>query len=442
MKMRLATVLTALLVVVAGCSGGPMSGDATPIDDATVEDGADSADGDATDGGSDTTGSTGTVNFYVSDQPNDMDDFEHLNVTITQVQFHLVDGADDVTDNETTEMDDNETAETDDADDNETVTPEETVDADDNETTETAEPDDNETATPEETGDADGEDDADEAESEEEDEAEDEEADEAESEEEDSEGDGEWVTYDVDNRTADLTELRGPNATLVESFDVPAGEYDQVRLSIGEIDATLTSGESANVKLPSERLKLTQDFTVENGSDVDFVYDITVHKAGNSGKYILKPVVGESGTDVPIERVDDEREDEDDEDERSIRAAFLGSVTAGENVTVRVTENGSAVPNATVSVDDGDEGLTDADGEYVVSVPADAEELEIEVEAGDAEAELEREFEDREGATDDGETGADEAEGGDDGDRSGEASGDDGTAETDATTDVATALIG
>lgn len=33
-------------------------------------------------------GSTGTVDTYVSDQPNAIDDFEHLNVTVTMVGFH------------------------------------------------------------------------------------------------------------------------------------------------------------------------------------------------------------------------------------------------------------------------------------------------------------------------------------------------------------------
>lgn len=333
-------VATALLVVTAGCAG--TMGGATP---------------GGTDGGADggTDANSGTVNFYVSDQPNDMDDFEHLNVTVTSVRFHLTDAANESGD-----------AENDTATDGGTATANATAvatDASDDETDVA----DNETA----------------------------EADDAE--EADESGDGRWITRDVNDTTVDLTQLRGANATLVDAFDLPAGEYDTVRLEVGETNGTLTSGESTNVKLPSERLKLNMDFTVENGSEIDFVYDVTVRKAGNSGMYILQPVVGESGTEVPIERVDD-----DDDDERSIDAQFDGNVTAGENVTVVVTENGSALANATVSVDDGPSGVTDANGEYVVSVPADAEELEIEVEDGDAEAELEYEFDDDASENDDG----------------------------------------
>ncbi|WP_436928527.1 DUF4382 domain-containing protein [Halosimplex halobium] len=372
MRRAVAVVATALLVVTAGCAG--------TVGTATPGDGAGADGGSATDGGD-----AGTVNFYVSDEPNDMDDFEHLNVTITTVRFHLVDAANGSADGNTSVA-------------NATATPvNETATA-------------NGTATPangtaaDEAGEGDDADDADERADEEmgDDEREDDGA---------GEGDGRWVTRDVNATSVDLSQLRGANATLLEQFDLPAGEYDKVHMEVGEVEGTLTNGDDQRVKLPSGKLQLNTEFTVENGSEVDFVYDVSVHKAGNSGKYILKPVVSESGTEVPIERVDDE----DDDDDRSIDASFVGNVSAGENVTVRVTENGSALANATVGVDDGATGTTDADGEYVVSVPSDAEELEIEVEDGDAEAELEAEFEEDD---DDGEGGDGSGEGAGDGEDS------------------------
>ncbi|WP_415379195.1 DUF4382 domain-containing protein [Halosimplex sp. TS25] len=355
MKRAVLALATALLVVTAGCAATPGTG--TP-----AADGGDGASGDDTDGDASGTDSgtededasdSGTVNFYVSDEPNDMDDFEHLNVTITSVQFHLVDAA-----NESADEENASTATA-------TATAVNATDADDSDATET---------------------DADE-ESEEDEEREDE-ADEMDDEDEGE--DGRWVTRDVNATSVDLSQLRGANATLLEQFDLPAGEYDKIHMEVSEVNGTLKNGDSQRVKLPSGKLQLNSQFTVENGSEVDFVYDVTVHEAGNSGKYILKPVVSESGTDVEIERVDDD----DNDDDRSISASFVGNVSAGENVTVLVTENGSAIENATVSVDDGAAGTTDADGEYVVSVPSDAEELEVEVESGDAEAELEAEFED------------------------------------------------
>ncbi len=52
----------------------------------------------------------------------------------------------------------------------------------------------------------------------------------------------------------------------------------------------------AEVKLPSGRLQISKPFTVGDNTS-NFVYDITVIKAGNSGQYILKPQIAESGAD-------------------------------------------------------------------------------------------------------------------------------------------------
>jgi hypothetical protein len=320
MRRAVAAGLLAVLVVAAGCVGG-IGGSPTQAagSDGDATDGG-ATDGDATDGAA---SDTGTVEFYVSDRPNDMDDFEHLNVTVTAVRFHLVDPDDDGPGAE-----------------------------------------------------ADG--------------------------ERDDEGeDGRWVVREVNATTVDLTRLRGANATLVERFDLPAGEYDQVFLEVSATNGTLTDGGSTEVKLPSERLKLDQQFVVGNGEEVDFVFDVTVHRAGNSGKYILRPVASESGTEAPIERVDD---DDDRDAEGDLRVRFTGSLNPGENATVRVTDRGDAVASATVSVDGAADGTTNTDGEYTFAVPADAEELEVEVTTGELEGELEREFDDG----DDGDDGDDE----------------------------------
>lgn len=238
--------LVALLVVTAGCVGG-IGGTPTAGDGAS--DGAGSGDGAAT-------SELGTVNFYVSDQPNDMDDFEHLNVTVTTVRFHPVEeNATAGTASETATATESPN----------TMTPTITAVKDETETEEA---------------------------------------------EDDESEDGRWVTREVNATTVDLTRLRGANATLVERFDLPAGEYDQVRLEVSETEGVLKDGSTTEVKLPSERLTLTQEFTIGDGEEVDFVYDVTVHKVGNSGKYVFRPVASESGTDVPIERVNGETDGE------------------------------------------------------------------------------------------------------------------------------------
>lgn len=211
---------------------------------------------------------------------------------------------------------------------------------------------------------------------------------------------GGWVEREVDDQTVDLTKLQGANATLIDEYAIPNGTYGKVFIHVGAVNATLRNGEHVRVKLPSEKLQLEEGFTVANGSSVNFVFDITVHEAGNSGKYVLKPVISESGTDVPIDPTDD-REDDEGDDERddhenaesneTLNATFLGNVSQGENATLRVTRNDTAVENATVAVDGETAGTTDADGEFTFEVP-DEETLTVTIEAGDAEVELEREF--------------------------------------------------
>ncbi len=217
--------------------------------------------------------------------------------------------------------------------------------------------------------------------------------------------DGNWTEHDVDDRTVDLTTLPGANATRLGTFDVANGTYDTVFVHVGEVNGTLTTGEEVRVKLPSEKLQIHQTFTVGANESVDYVFDISVFKAGKSGKYILKPVISESGTDKPIESVDDEESDEekkddeasddgdgaDDENERALNATLVGNVTRGENVTVSVAQNGSAVANATVSVNGERVGETAGDGTLTVAVP-DADELEVEVETENGSAELNAEF--------------------------------------------------
>jgi hypothetical protein len=387
-RNAVAAALVAGLVLLAGCSSG-----LTGTPDGTT--GESALDGETT--AEEIEGETGTVNMYISDERNDIDDFEHLNVTITRVGVKPAgDDSDDedADDTETEDADDTETedVETEDGDTG-TVTTEsgetetETPDADDADEDDSEEADD----------DSDDSDDADENDSEESDA--DDDADDAD--DDDSEGESEWIEYEVDNRTVDLTELKGKNATKLSSFDVPNGSYEKVFVHVSAVEGTLKDGSDQLVKLPSGKLQLNSAFTVGDGEEVDFVFDITAIKAGNSGKYILKPVISESGTDVEIDDIDEDDEREDDEegdDERaedredSLNASFDGTVAAGENVTLGVTQDGDPVEGATVFVDGERAGTTDANGAYVIQVPDDAEELEVRVTFQGAEAELEVEL--------------------------------------------------
>ncbi len=274
-------VLVAALVAVAGCAGG-MGGE--PRNNSTTDESS-TIDAD---------GSTGTAAFYVSDEPNAIDDFEHLNVTITKVGFKKTgdgsDGDSNATDGDAAnESDDGAESSNETADE----TTDEDGDADGTEETESDDEAENETGEGDETdekSEADGKDD-------------------------DGAADERWIEYDVDDRTVDLTELKGTNASMIDEFELPAGDYETVFIYVSDTEGVLTDGSTTRVKLPSNKLQLHTNFTVGTDERVDFVYDIAPHKAGKSGKYILKPVISESGTGDDVEIRDIDADDEGEADE-------------------------------------------------------------------------------------------------------------------------------
>lgn len=265
-------------LVLAGCTGVPVDGTDTPTGE---------IDGDT---------QNGLLNFYLSDEENVIEEFRHLNVTVTAVGFHK------------------------------------------------------------------------------------------------SGENGTWIERDVDNETVDLTELQGAKATKIAEYDLPNGTYTKVFVHVSDVNGTLNAtGDSVDVKLPSQKLHINKQFIVNGSNEVDFVYDLSVHKAGQSGMYIIKPVVAQSGTDVPIEPVG-EAADERGDDADALNVTFVGEVTPGDNATVEVTRNGSSVENATIAVNGEEVGTTDADGQLTFAVDAEVDELTVAVTHDDQEAELEVEF--------------------------------------------------
>lgn len=98
--------------------------------------------------------------------------------------------------------------------------------------------------------------------------------------------------FDV-NRTVDLTEVVGDEAESVLEEDLEPGTYRKVELHTGDI-LGVVENETVDVKVPSEKLMMTEDFEVSVNRTTEFVFDITVVKKGSNG-YNLIPVVSESG---------------------------------------------------------------------------------------------------------------------------------------------------
>ena len=296
--------------LLAGCAGEgslPSSG------------GSDGSDG--SDGGSGTT--TGTFRLLISDAPADIGDFDRLDVTLDRARvFEARDGEDEEEDEEAADEEDDEGESDDDTGENATETDDDTGEN----VTET-----DDDGSPNGTADdEDGEDDVegDESEDNEEDaEADDEEEDaEGEDEEEDAEGEDDadggedrgFRVVDLDGATVDLTQVIDEDAIAVFDGELPAGSYEKIELEVSAVEGVV-DGAEVEVKLPSEKLQITNGFEVTADEPVSFVFDINVVKRGKNNGYILKPVIsgsGVAGRDVEVNEIDED-EDGDDDDEES-----------------------------------------------------------------------------------------------------------------------------
>jgi hypothetical protein len=120
----------------------------------------------------------------------------------------------------------------------------------------------------------------------------------------------------------DLTELVAGNTLVLTNEDIESGMLNQIRLVLGEDNAIVLDGETAEIPLstPSAMqsgLKLHLDTTLEPGFSYTFILDWDVQKsivsAGTSGNYNLKPVIrviAEVNSGTILGRVADDTETE------------------------------------------------------------------------------------------------------------------------------------
>ncbi|QSG04601.1 DUF4382 domain-containing protein [Halapricum desulfuricans] len=284
---------TALL---SGCSGDPgAEGSGNDTDSPKGDTGTDSDDSTpeetSTDDGSDA--DTGTFRLLISDRPVAIDEFDSLDVSLDRARVFR---------SGQREADGSE------SDDGETATETQTVG---NETGTTTEPRTVENETEAETVENGAETQSDDSGTET-----------AAGDIDDDDGDDErgFFVLDLDGATVDLTQVVGDKATGVFEDDLPAGRYSKIELEAADVEG-IVDGESVSVKIPSGKLQIVKAFEVTPGETVEFVFDITVVKKGNSGGYNLLPVISESGVagrDVDVEEVgqgENGREDGDDEDD-------------------------------------------------------------------------------------------------------------------------------
>lgn len=107
--------------------------------------------------------------------------------------------------------------------------------------------------------------------------------------------DADVETIDVEGGDVDLTEVKGDESELVNEADLETGEYDWLRATIdGDVDATLADGGgSAEVKVPSNGLKLEKAFEIREGERTTFTADFTPVERGQANSYNIQPVTQE-----------------------------------------------------------------------------------------------------------------------------------------------------
>jgi hypothetical protein len=108
---------------------------------------------------------------------------------------------------------------------------------------------------------------------------------------------GGWRTVSAQSGTYDLLTLRNGLSALLVDRQLPAGQYTQIRLRLGDGNRVVVDGVEHDLDVPSgaqSGLKLNHPFTVDGGVlteiTLDFDASRSVHRTGN-GQYKLRPVI-------------------------------------------------------------------------------------------------------------------------------------------------------
>ena len=109
-----------------------------------------------------------------------------------------------------------------------------------------------------------------------------------------------WINlpYEKNDQKINLLALTGGNSEHLGEVEIPAGTISQIRLLLGDDNYIIQNGQRINLKTPSAQqsgLKLKVDKPLSAGVSYDLIIDFdasrSIVRAGNSGLYILKPVL-------------------------------------------------------------------------------------------------------------------------------------------------------
>ena len=101
-----------------------------------------------------------------------------------------------------------------------------------------------------------------------------------------------WITVLEEERVFDLVELVNVS-TLLGEKNLTVGKYTQIRLSIDRTLVTI-DGVEYDLEVPSDKLKFTKGFTIEEGKTTVLTIDFDAKEsiiATGKGDYKLKPTI-------------------------------------------------------------------------------------------------------------------------------------------------------
>lgn len=122
-----------------------------------------------------------------------------------------------------------------------------------------------------------------------------------------------YIEFD-EPQEADLIELQGDNAQLIDETEAEVGDYQFLQLDVSGTEGILAeTGEEATVETPGNApLQFQQAFEIQADETTRFIADFTPFQTGQ-GNYIIRPVA--SGTQVLYGDEEYEGGEDDAEDE-------------------------------------------------------------------------------------------------------------------------------
>jgi hypothetical protein len=104
-----------------------------------------------------------------------------------------------------------------------------------------------------------------------------------------------WITASTSPKTYELLALNAKSESqLLADVNEKSGTYDQVRLTIDDVNVKLKSGTMHQATMPKNELALTTSLVVKDGTTSTATFDFKADKSlftTTSGAYVFAPVV-------------------------------------------------------------------------------------------------------------------------------------------------------